>query len=149
LLFFPSPLNPRSRKGPQGVVIIPIFKKLRTSGESIFWKEKPKGVILFRPDEVDPILKEEKKQTIRPSKGEHVGKKTYCEAKTSISSRRAFGLLKIEKVVMKKLRELTDSDARKDGYLSLKEWKKRWVRTYGKWNPDQNVRLISFRVAQA
>jgi len=86
--------------------------------------------------------------TIRPSRGGVVKKNTYYEVKTSFRSRNIFGTLVIENVVLKKLGELTEIDICNDGYMSYQEWQKHWVSRFGIWDPEQEVRLITFRVVE-
>ncbi len=47
-------------------------------------------------------------------------------------------------VYTQKLGEVTDDDARKEGFSSLEEFKKVWREIYGSFQPDQRVVVIEF-----
>ena len=107
---------------------------------------KPRGIIVFRADEIGPILNQVKRQTIRPKLGGVIREGSTYEAKTDKKSQTCFATIKIERVVIKRMKSLTESDIKADGYLSLDLLKERWMSTYGRWNPERFVRVISFRV---
>ena len=109
-------------------------------------RTKTKGIMVFRHDEIAPILQQIKSLTIRPTQGGVIRKGSLYEAKIEPWSTYTFGILEIENVIVKKLKEITSADVSKDGYLSLKLLRQRWERTYGRWNPEQLVRFISFRL---
>jgi len=110
---------------------------------------KPRGIIVFRPDEVSSILHQVKRMTVRPKRGFAVRAGALYEAKTDKSSKKYFGVVRIEKVIIKKMKNLSQTDIKDDGYLSHELMKERWEHTYGRWDPERYVRVISFRVVLA
>lgn len=59
-----------------------------------------------------------------------------------------FADLEIMGVERKRLGELTEIDARREGGYSLAEFREYWQRVNGEWDPDEVVYLIQFRVAK-
>jgi hypothetical protein len=57
-----------------------------------------------------------------------------------------FADLLIEKIVRKRLDDLTDEDAEREGGYTLEEFKQRWIRIYGEWLPDEPVYIVQFKV---
>ncbi len=99
---------------------------------------------MLRKEYVDLVLSGRKKATVRlgkviPRYREviiHGGGRPVCK-------------VKITKVVYKKVSELTDEDARKDGFNSRRELLKELKRVYGKrLNGDETVSIIEFEVIQ-
>jgi hypothetical protein len=52
-------------------------------------------------------------------------------------------------VYRKRLGELSEEDAEREGLTSLSELRKRWEASYGKWDDDDIVRVIEFRAMTA
>jgi ParB family chromosome partitioning protein len=59
-----------------------------------------------------------------------------------------FADLEVTAVVRKRLGEISEADARREGGYSLAEFKEYWRRVHGEWNPDELVTLIQFEVAR-
>jgi ParB/RepB/Spo0J family partition protein len=59
-----------------------------------------------------------------------------------------FADLEIVEVERKRLGDFTEEDAQAEGGYSLAEFRARWERQYGEWDPDEVVHLIRFRVAR-
>jgi ParB family chromosome partitioning protein len=59
-----------------------------------------------------------------------------------------FGELHIEEVIRKRMREITEDDARREGARSLAEFREQWRRQYGCWDEDEVVYLLRFCVAR-
>ncbi len=91
---------------------------------------------------VDLILSGRKRSTIR------LGKVIPRYSEVIIhGGGRPIAKARIVRVVHKKVRELTEEDARKDGYGSLDELLKDLERVYGrKISPDDTVTIIEFEV---
>ncbi|NPA97568.1 MAG: ASCH domain-containing protein [Crenarchaeota archaeon] len=91
---------------------------------------------------VDLILSGRKRSTIR------LGKVIPRYSEVIIhGGGRPIAKARIVRVVHKKVRELTEEDARKDGYESLDELLKDLERVYGrKISPDDTVTIIEFEV---
>ena len=41
---------------------------------------------------------------------------------------------------------ITEEDAKKEGCSSVAEFKKVWEEIYGKWNPEQEVYVVEFKL---
>ncbi|MBI3969269.1 MAG: ParB/RepB/Spo0J family partition protein [Chloroflexi bacterium] len=59
-----------------------------------------------------------------------------------------FADLQVEGITRKRLKELTALDAEREGGYSLEEFKAYWTKQYGKWNPDEVVSLVRFKVVR-
>ncbi|OYT52428.1 MAG: ASCH domain-containing protein [Desulfurococcales archaeon ex4484_217_2] len=90
---------------------------------------------------VEKILSGEKKATIRLG----IVKPKYDEIFIH-GGGRPVALARIVKVSHKKVRDLTDNDALKDGFSSRKELLKELRKNYDKLNPDDYVTIIEFEV---
>ncbi len=90
---------------------------------------------------VEKILSGEKKATIRLG----IVKPKYDEVFIH-GGGRPVALAKIVRVYHKKISDLTDNDALKDGFSSKKELLKELKRNYDKLNPDDYVTIIEFEV---
>jgi len=55
---------------------------------------------------------------------------------------------KITKIYMKSLIEFTDSDANKEGFKDLSEFRQYWEKNSGEWNPSTEVWVHEFEVVQ-
>jgi hypothetical protein len=58
-----------------------------------------------------------------------------------------FGKVRVESISKQKLSEITEEDARKEGFESLEKFKEYWKR-FGDWKPQEEVWLISFTLLQ-
>jgi len=47
-----------------------------------------------------------------------------------------------------RLGDITAEDAKKEGFESLEELRKAWVKIYGSWNPGQIVTVYDFQLAK-
>lgn len=57
-----------------------------------------------------------------------------------------FADLEIVEVERKRLGDFTEADAQREGGYTLEEFRTRWERQYGAWDPDAVVYLVRFRV---
>jgi len=90
---------------------------------------------------VEKILSGEKKATIRLG----IVKPKYDEIFIH-GGGRPVALARIVKVSHKRVRDLTDNDALKDGFSSRKELLKELRKNYDELNPDDYVTIIEFEV---
>ena len=70
------------------------------------------------------------------------------EGRTVGASVTRFADLEIEEVVRRRLRDISEDDARREGAPSLEEFKEQWGRQYGSWDDDETVYLIRFKVVR-
>ena len=89
------------------------------------------------------ILEGTKTQTTRRRPDPQIQKGTLVRAAVS-----HFADLEVMGVERKRLSELTEIDARREGGYSLPEFREYWQRVNGEWDPDEVVYLIQFRVAK-
>jgi ParB/RepB/Spo0J family partition protein len=59
-----------------------------------------------------------------------------------------FAELRVEEVVPRKLGEITEEDAQREGASTLREFREQWCRQYGSWNPEETVYLLRFRLSR-
>jgi len=90
---------------------------------------------------IEKILKGEKKATIRLG----IVKPKYDEVFIH-GGGRPVALAKIVKIIHKRVKDLTDSDALKDGFSSRKELLKELKKNYGELDPNEYVTIIVFKV---
>ena len=99
--------------------------------------------LMVKGEYVDDILSGRKKATIRLGKV----KVKYNELIVH-GGGRPVAKIRVTNVVYKKVRELTDEDAQKDGFKSLRELLEALRKVYGNLSPDDVVTIIEFDVVQ-
>jgi len=91
---------------------------------------------------IEKILKEEKTSTIRVGKYSiKKGRSFYIHAKGHV-----IGKAIVTNVRIKPLKELTDEDAKRDGFKNRKELLKALKKHYGKLDKDTPVTIIEFKM---
>jgi len=105
---------------------------------------KPSGLkkLAFNQDLVRLILDGKKTQTIR---GKAFGFKKGEEVEGTCNS---FATLIIDGVTKKSLADISDEDAKLDGFSNLLELKKYWKPHFGPWVDSKIVYLYRFKVKQ-
>lgn len=98
--------------------------------------------INFDPEYVDAILKGEKKTTIRK------GIKNYSRRILLTSDGEVFGEANIKKVVVKRVKELTEEDARMDGFENLDGLINALKRIYGSIEGNELVTIVHFEILE-
>ena len=100
--------------------------------------------INFDMDYVDAIMEGKKVTTIRKGiKRYPVGRVVELTADS-----RPFATARIEKVVVKRVKELTDSDAKLDGFESRDELIEALKRIYGSIRNEEFVTVVHFTVLE-
>uniref|UniRef100_A0A7J2TLS3 ASCH domain-containing protein n=1 Tax=Archaeoglobus fulgidus TaxID=2234 RepID=A0A7J2TLS3_ARCFL len=98
--------------------------------------------INFDPEFVPMILSGAKKTTIRRGiRSYPVGKAVELTV-----DNKTFALAKIKKVVVKRVSELSDEDAKSDGFSSREELLNALKRIYGDVNDSEFVTVVHFEV---
>lgn len=103
-------------------------------------------MILFKPEHVAPIIQGRKTQTRR------IGKRRWRigsihQAKLNFSKgSRPFAKLRILAVRQERLGDISEEDAKAEGYSSIEAYKEVFGRIYGWWDPDVLVWVIDFEV---
>ena len=99
--------------------------------------------LFFEPDQMEPIVKGAKTQTVSRSTPDPKIK-TGATVHASVYMPR-FADLRIVSVERKRLRFFDADDAKKEGYPNLAEFKRAWKNRYGDWDEDELVHIISFQ----
>ncbi|AEA46390.1 ASCH domain-containing protein [Archaeoglobus veneficus] len=98
--------------------------------------------INFDKEYVPLILEGKKRTTVRKGiKSYPVGKVVYLTANNE-----PFARARVVKAVIKRVRELTDEDAIKDGFDSVEELIKALKRIYGSLRDDEFVTVVHFEL---
>jgi hypothetical protein len=98
--------------------------------------------INFDEEYVQPILEGRKRTTIRKGiKNYPVGKVIHLTAND-----RPFGRARILKAVIKRISELTDEDAERDGFGSIEELINALKKIYGNLEDSEFVTIVHFEV---
>jgi len=98
--------------------------------------------INFDKEYVKPILEGRKKTTIRKGiKSYPVGRIVYL-----IANNKPFAKAVVKKVVIKRVYELNDDDAKTDGFNNLDELFNALKKIYGNINSDDLVSIVYFEI---
>ncbi len=101
--------------------------------------------INFDPEYVFDILEGKKVTTVRR------GIKSYPVGKIvelTVSNSKPFALAKVKKVVVKRVKELSDEDAVRDGFRNRDELLAALRRIYGDIKGDEFVTVVHFEVVK-
>lgn len=101
-------------------------------------------MLLFKPQHQVPILMGLKTETRRIWKRQRAKVGSIHKAKLKMLSRDYFAKLKIMEVRYERLGEMTDTDAKAEGYESLRDFKLVWLTINGEWDVNQNVYVVKF-----
>jgi uncharacterized protein YqfB (UPF0267 family) len=128
-----------------GAVTFVVLKAIIWANSSTGMGRRPKGTLLFSPDEVKLVLYGSKTILVRPLRKTRMRAGSIYEAKLSVVSGRSFARLQIIDVHRVRLGGLTEEEAIQDGARSLPEFRQRWESAYGRWDPSEIARVIEFR----
>jgi len=131
-----------------GAVFIVLRGIAWASGSTTLGKHSA-GTLLFPPDDVKLVQYGSKTITIRPLRKTRMRAGSVYDAKLKVTSEKSFAHLLVTDVYRKRLGELTEEDAEREGLTSLSELRKRWEASYGKWDDDDIIRVIEFRAMTA
>jgi hypothetical protein len=99
--------------------------------------------LLFKRRFIPHILAGEKTQTRRPSKpgvregGTYTLREGYLPTPHRIT---------VTRVYTQRLGDVSQEDARTEGFGSLGEFMEAWAGIYGSWSPDRAVYVVEFRL---
>ncbi|MGB9825086.1 MAG: ASCH domain-containing protein [Desulfofundulus sp.] len=103
-------------------------------------------MILFKPEHVEPILSGRKTQTRRlGGKRWKVGSVHQCRLNYRTEP---FTCVKVTAVRRERLGDITEEDAWKEGYSSVKAYREAFERIYGFWDPNVNVWVVGFELVR-
>jgi len=100
-------------------------------------------VLLFRPEHVAPILEGRKTETRRLWKSPRVRVGQTYQAKTTLFGK-PFALLRVEGLWRERLGDISSGSICAEGYNTLEEFQKEWIRINRVWNPDELVWVVRF-----
>jgi|GEM_PF-1200293 len=128
-----------------GAVTFVTLKLIMWANGSLGWGRRSAGTLLFPPGDVKLVQYCAKTVTVRPLRRTRMRAGSVYDAKLSVVSDRAFARLLVTDVYRRRLGQLTDEEAARDGAGSLDEFRRRWAAAYGRWDPSEIVRVIEFR----
>jgi len=128
-----------------GALTFVTLKTIMWANGSMGWGRRSAGTLLFSPDEVRLVQYGSKTTLVRPLRRTRMTAGSIYEAKLSVVSDRSFARLLVTDVYRRRLGELTEEEAARDGARSLEEFRARWAASYGRWDPSQIARVIEFR----
>lgn len=104
-------------------------------------------MFLFKHDHVQMIQRKKKTQTRRTGKKRWSVGKIY-QAKTSFTKgENPFAYLRVTGLREEFLGQISDEDARREGYPHVPAYRRVFKKIYGHWDPHQPVWVIDFEVA--
>ena len=102
--------------------------------------------MLFKPEHKEMILNGTKTATRRIWKRPMVKIGGIYKAKLKMLSKEYFAKIQVTKLYKQCLYSMSDEDAKKEGYESIEEFKKIWIKINGVWNKGLNVDVIEFNL---
>lgn len=103
--------------------------------------------MLFKPEHVEMILAGRKTQTRRAWKRPMAKVGGVYKVRTKLMTPEYHCKIEVTAIRKERLGDITEEDARKEGYASISEYYDVWERINGRgsWNPNQEVYVIDFR----
>jgi hypothetical protein len=106
--------------------------------------------VLFKRALLEKILKGEKTQT-RRSMQRKPGRRVYTVGEIvgiRVGYTKPVAHIQIKKRFEQRLGDITEEQARKEGFSSVEEFKKQWQILQHNWNPEQIVWVYEFELAK-
>ena len=105
--------------------------------------------MLFKPEHQKMILNGTKTATRRVWKRPMVKVGGIYKAKLKMLDKKYFAKIKVTKLYLQQLGEMTNKDAKKEGYPNLMEFHDKWVEINGWWIDNKFVDVIEFEVIKS
>ena len=100
--------------------------------------------MLFKAEHIEPIQRRKKTQTRRAGRKRWIVGNCY-QCRTSFRKEdKPFAYIRVTDLREEFLGQISDKDARKEGYPHVPAYKKAFKRIYGGWDPHQLVWVIDF-----
>ena len=101
---------------------------------------------MFKRDLLEKVLSGLKTQTRRLHTKTLRKGKIYALKKNWIENTGKY--IKITKVYPQKLSDITQEEAKKEGFSSLDKFREAWIRINGSWDPEMIVTVYEFELAE-
>lgn len=128
-----------------GAVTFFMLKLIIWANASTGFGKRSTGTLVFRPEEVRLVQFGAKTILVRPLRKTRMRAGSIYDAKLSVVAERAFARLLVTDIYRRRLGQLTEEEAIRDGAASLEDFRSRWKATFGTWNPSELIRVIEFR----
>jgi hypothetical protein len=102
--------------------------------------------MMFNKDLLEMVLSGRKTQTRRRHKHPLKEKQKYVVKRNWYKNTEQY--IQIKKVYPQKLGDVTQEEARKEGFSGLDEFREAWIRINGSWDPDMVVTVYEFELAK-
>ena len=101
-------------------------------------------MVLFKRHLIARILQKHKTQTRRTHKRKWQVGRTYTIIDQWFGKPQ--GCIKIKRLFQQRLGELSEEEAKAEGYESLADFREDWKSITGDWNPDETVTAYEFEL---
>ena len=101
---------------------------------------------MFKKDLLNLVVSGRKTQTRRLHKNILREGRIYALKRSWIESTGDY--IKITKVTRQKLGDVTEEEAVKEGFSNIDEFRSAWIRINGSWNPEMEVTVYEFELAE-
>lgn len=128
-----------------GIATFVFLKLITWANDTGIMGVRSRGSLLFRPDEVRLVQYGSKSISVRPLRKTRMRAGTVYDAKLSVVSDRPFACLLVTDIYRRRLGDINEEEAVRDGAGSLDEFRKKWGASTGGWDPSEIVRVIEFR----
>ena len=102
--------------------------------------------MMFNKELLDLVLSGRKTQTRRLHRRALKEGRVYALKRSWFKSTGDY--VKITGVTRQRLRDVTEEDAWKEGFKSLEEFRAAWIEINGSWEPDTEVVVYDFELAE-
>lgn len=103
--------------------------------------------MMFKKDFLEMVLSGRKTQTRRRRKRTLRKGRIYAVKKNWIETTGEY--IRITKVYPQKLSDVSEEEARKEGFSGLDKFRDAWIRINGSWDPDMVVTVYEFELADS
>jgi len=132
-----------------GGITFVVLKVITWANDTGAMGMRSRGTLVFPPDEVRLVQYGSKVILIRPLRKTRMRAGSVYEAKLSVVSDRSFARLLITDVYRRRLGDISEEEAVRDGAASLQEFRGAWEAAHSGWNPSEIVRVIEFQVLRS
>lgn len=101
-------------------------------------------MVLFKHHLIAPILQKLKTQTRRRHKRKWQVGRTYTFTDRWFGKPQ--GYIKIKRRFQQRLGDVSEQEAKAEGYESLADFREDWKSIIGDWNPDETVTVYEFEL---